>query len=252
MILESWPTKAGVLELSELADTEIKRLINDPQILLRPESERLFYRRPARVQASVEDWQLLVFYGWTRGIFEAIPESKILKSASGQLVLNGAAAVPKLTWQDGKEIPSQRFISNLVPSNEFMAADLDGAGDAAALPFVTRLLGAMVPDDHCLVVDSEDLKNAFNLFRVPESWRGMFACVMPVEGWCVGRFDLKTTFVALTTVPMGWAHSAGIIQRILRRLIFNMAQVNPSAEVASFQPLATERRRPLARSRLSR
>lgn len=65
----------------------------------------------------------------------------------------------------------QRFISIFVPLN---SVSKKIQGDEATLPYVGQVNLLQIPDQYEIVIDSEDMASAFNLFRMPEGWRGLF------------------------------------------------------------------------------
>ena len=151
-------------------------------------------------------------------------------SANGQKVLNGAMAVAKRKrHEDGTETILQRFITNLIPTNSYLRRL---RGDTDSLPRVGRLSLITLQDHEQLEVDSEDMVSAFNLFAVPEQWRGAFVFEKRVPGSVVAGGDPNVLiYVSIGTVPMGWVAAVDLIQQVARRIVFGMAKIPPELEV---------------------
>ena len=83
-------------------------------------------------------------------------------------------------------------------------------------------------------MDSEDIVSAFNLFAVPEQWRGAFVFEKRVPGSVVAGGDPNVfIYVSIGTVPMGWVAAVDLIQQVARRIVFGMAKIPPELEVKS-------------------
>ena len=93
-----------------------------------------------------------------------VHEEDILRDQDGNLVLNGAGAVPKYKKVNGRETRLQRFISVLVPSNSYQDHI---EGDDTHWPYLGQLAMVEVEPDQDILVDSEDLASCFNLFSLP-------------------------------------------------------------------------------------
>ena len=68
---------------------------------------------------------------------EAIPRDDF-----GHLIMNAAGSVSKTKVKDGKEYEVQRFISNLIPINDFL---LQLPGDQDQQPYVAQLSLIITP-----------------------------------------------------------------------------------------------------------
>ena len=133
--------------------------------------------------------------------------------------------------EDGTETILQRFITNLIPTNSYLRRL---RGDAHSLPRVGRLSLITLQDHEQLEVDSEDMVSAFNLFAVPEQWRGAFVFEKRVPGSVVAGGDHNVLiYVSIGTVPMGWVAAVDLIQQVARRIVFGMAKILPELEVKS-------------------
>ena len=97
-----------------------------------------------------------------------------------------------------------------------------------------RLSLITLQDHEQLEVDSEDMVSAFNLFAVPEQWRGAFVFEKRVPGSVVAGGDPNVLiYVSIGTVPMGWVAAVDLIQQVARRIVFGMAKIPPELEVKS-------------------
>ena len=111
-------------------------------------------------------------------MMKVVDDGLVPRDRSGHLITNGAGAVKKEKMINGEIVACQRFISILVPTNSVTSPIL-GAQDT--LPYIGTMAGLMLQDDETLLLDSEDLQSAFNLFAMPEAWLGFFAYSKKVE-----------------------------------------------------------------------
>eukprot|EP00435_Cladocopium_sp_Y103_P025945 s2220_g6.t1 len=165
------------------------------------------------------------------GLFRAARRVKFSKTA----VLNGAGAVPKAK---GDRV-LQRFISIFVPLNS-VSRKIEGY--EATLPYVGQVSLSLIPNECEMVVDSEDMTSAFNLFRMPAGWRGLFVYEKTVPARCIGLDGDAPTYVALRTVPMGWVSAVGALQAAIRHLAFNIARLPCEAEIPKWKAIPDDER----------
>ena len=92
---------------------------------------------------------------------------EVFKDQKGRPVLNGAGAAKEEKKVDGQVVSTQRFISNLIPSNMFQDR-LEG--DDKLLPYLGQLTLLEQGEEEVWLVDSEDFTSCFNLFRLPSVW----------------------------------------------------------------------------------
>ena len=231
-VVECWPSKEGaaVQPITRLLERETLKAVEAPLNSILPFAEWPRKRTKSYVRASDEVWNRLIAEGFKRGMFQACPPEEVLKDEEGRPVLNGAGAVPK--EKNGKML--QRFISIFVPLNE---VSVKIPGDEGTLPYVGQVLLLNVPREDEVIVDSEDLQSAFNLFEMPPGWRGLFCYEKKVPGTCVGLGTDEPTYVALKTVPMGWLSAVGIVQAAIRHLAFKEAGLPLVQELQKNQPL---------------
>ena len=119
------------------------------------------------------------------------------------------------------------FITNLTPTNSYLRRL---RGDPHSLPRVGLLSLITLQDHEQLEVDSEDMVSAFNLFAVPEQWRGAWIFEKRIPSSVVAGGDLLI-YVSIGTVPMGWVAAVDLIQQVARRIMFGMAKIPPELEV---------------------
>ena len=182
------------------------------------------------VRATDETWAKLVEEGYKRGLFQHCPEKEILCTPDGRKILNGAGAVPK---SKGGQL-RQRFISIFCPLN---AVSRKIEGDESTLPYVGQVHLLHIPDECEIVVDSEDMTSAFNLFKMPEGWRGLFVYEKTTPAHCLGLPGDEPVYVALRTVPMGWISAVGVVQAAIRHLAFKIAKLPAEAEVQKWKEI---------------
>eukprot|EP00971_Amphidinium_carterae_P193448 3838874-Amphidinium_carterae.1 len=146
------------------------------------------------------------------------------------MVLNGAMSVDK--WKDGRLC--QRFISILTPVNDYFGEVL---GDDKLLPYIGQITCMALETDSVVVVDSEDFESCFNLFVLPDEWLPFTAYSQMVPGWCLGMPEVEFMRPAMRVIPMGFKGSVGIVQSVVRELVFGRAHVEKATEVQKRVPL---------------
>ena len=231
-VVECWPTaqQAAVAPLQDFLEGETKEQILSPVASVLPPDEWPSQLPRSYVRASDETWAELVTEGYKRGLFQPCPAEEVLSAPDGRKILNGAGAVPKM--KDGRQL--QRFISVFCPLN---AVSRKIEGDESTLPYVGQVHLLHVPDEFEIVIDSEDMVSAFNLFRMPEGWRGLFVYEKQAPAHCLGLPGHTPTFVALRTVPMGWISAVGVVQAAIRFLAFKVAKLPAEAEIQKWKAI---------------
>eukprot|EP00438_Fugacium_kawagutii_P013458 Skav231262 [mRNA] locus=scaffold2436:51122:57163:+ [translate_table: standard] len=231
-VIPCWPQKeaAAVQPITRFLTGETKRLIEEPQATIVSFDEWPEQVPQSYVRATDSEWEKLVAEGFKRGLFQPCPEGEVLRGPKGEKILNGAGAVPK--EKDGKML--QRFISIFCPLN---AVSRKVEGEEGTLPYLGQLCLLQVPDEACLLIDSEDLQSAFNLFEMPPGWRGMFCYQKMVRGSCLGLGHEEMTYVALRTIPMGWISAVGVVQAAIRHLAFSIAKLPLEQELQKGVPI---------------
>ena len=225
-VIPCWPNKgeAAVQPITKFLHGDTKEMVNKPLLTILPAEEWPETVPQSYVRASDAEWERLVAEGYQLGLFQPCPEEEILRSPSGEMILNGAGAVPK--EKNGKIL--QRFISILCPLN---AVSRKIEGDESTLPYVGQVGLCELEAEGAIVIDSEDLQSAFNLFEMPRGWRGMFVYRKQVRGGVLGLPHDEMTWVSLRTVPMGWLSAVGIVQQAIRTLAFEEAGLPRQFEI---------------------
>ena len=62
----------------------------------------------------------------------------------------------------------------------------DIEGEEGTLPYLGQVGLINVPSEASILIDSEDLESAVNLFEMPLGWRGMFCYEKKVRGDLLG------------------------------------------------------------------
>lgn len=174
-VIACWPKvgEAGIQPAEKFVSEEVRLWLLKPRSTLLP---RCYWpARPPRskVRASDEEWVKIVEAAVERKMMREVPEEEILRDHEGNMVLNGAGAVPKFKVIDGCEVKLQRFISVLVPSNSYQD---HMPGDDRHLPYLGQISMLEVEEGQELLIDSEDLTSCFNLFSLPPEWAGHDVC----------------------------------------------------------------------------
>ncbi|CAK9045590.1 unnamed protein product, partial [Durusdinium trenchii] len=133
-VIPCWPNKgeAAVQPITKFLHGDTKEMVNKPLLTILPAEEWPETVPQSYVRASDAEWERLVAEGYQLGLFQPCPEEEILRSPSGEMILNGAGAVPK--EKNGKIL--QRFISILCPLN---AVSRKIEGDESTLPYVGQV-----------------------------------------------------------------------------------------------------------------
>ena len=235
-VLKAWPKvgSAAVVDLRDCLPEELRTALDRPRDFLLPEAELPERHRGSKVRASDEEWHKIVKAGYDRGMFVAVDDREVPRDKQGHLITNGAGAVVKMKKEGGRDVEAQRFISVLCPTNDAMRL-LPGAQDK--LPYIGQLTAILAERDSYLVLDSEDLQSAFNLFRMPLEWASMFSFAQKVRGDALGGSRNVTLRPALRVVPMGWTSAVTLIQAAIRHIAYTIAKIPPHGDVTMDQEL---------------
>ena len=231
-VTRCWPEegKAAVQPLERFLQGWTKELVEMPRMTILPYEEWPEEIPQSYVRASTSEWELIVAEGFKRGLFQHCPEDEVLVGPAGEKILNGAGAVPK--EKHGEVL--QRFISIFCPLN---AVSRKIEGEEGSLPYVGQVSLINVPQEASILIDSEDLESAFNLFEMPLGWRGLFCYEKKVRGEVLGLQTQEEVYVALRTVPMGWISAVGVVQAAIRHLAFEVAKLPPEGELQKGKPI---------------
>jgi len=235
-VIPVWPKvgEAAIQPVMPYLPSDLAEMIEDPNNCLLPRWEWPEKPTKSRVRASQEEWNKIVQAGYDRGLMAPMEEDQVFRDGAGHKVLNGAGGVKKLKLVGGEERTMQRFISNFIPINQYLA-HLSG-GDQF-LPYLGQLTLMGLEDDEALLVDSEDFCSCFNLFTLPASWRGMMCFDLMVDAKYMGGTAGHMVYPAMAVVPMGWINAVTVIQSVVRSLVFQGAQIPESSEVAKIKQM---------------
>jgi hypothetical protein len=211
-------------------------MLEDPANCLKPLWEWPEAPHRSKVMATQEEWDKIVAAGHARGLMVAVAQDEVFRDSMGNMVLNGAGGVRKVKRIGGEERVMQRFISNLIPSNEYQAHL--GGGDKF-LPYLGQISLFQMDDSEMMLVDSEDFCSCFNLFSLPEPWRRYMCFEKTVDGAVFGLTPGVWVFPAMEAVPMGWLNAVSVIQSVVRTLVFEGASVPEDSEVAKIKRMPT-------------
>ncbi|CAE7300353.1 unnamed protein product [Symbiodinium sp. CCMP2592] len=229
-VIKAWPrvASAAVVDLKDCLPPDLAAALDNPRQYLLPEAELPDRHRGSRVRASETEWHKIVRAGYDRGMFVAVDDSEVPTDKRGHLITNGAGAVTKMKKEDGRDVEAQRFISILCPTNDAMRL-LPGVQDK--LPYIGQLTAVMAEKDSYLVLDSEDLQSAFNLFRMPLEWAPFFSFAQKVRGDALGGSPNTWLRPGLRVVPMGWTSAVTLIQAAIRHIAYSIAKIPPHGDV---------------------
>lgn len=223
-VIACWPKpgEAGIQPAERFVSAEVLEWLLHPRSTVLPRCNWPTTVRRSRVRASDDAWEKVVRAGVERNMMREVKESEVLRDLEGNLVLNGAGAVPKYKMIDGREVKLQRFISNLVPANSFQD---HMAGDARHLPYLGQMAMLEVEPQQDVLIDSEDLTSCFNLFTLPPQWAGLMTFEKQVSSEVFGGPPGQLSWVAMNVVPMGWINSVALMQTVLRTLVFKESEI---------------------------
>eukprot|EP00438_Fugacium_kawagutii_P020465 Skav206770 [mRNA] locus=scaffold167:518352:522925:+ [translate_table: standard] len=235
-ILPCWPKvgQAAVQPLENFLSAETREIFDHPErLLLAPEMMPKKALR-SKVRATDDEWFRICKEAAARGMMRPVEDSAVPTDRSGHLITNGAGAVSKEKVIDGKVVQCQRFISIMCPVN---AVTEPIAGSQDTLPYIGQMTGLLLEESESLVLESEDLQSAFNLFSVPDRWLGYFAYSKKVDQSAFGLPAGKMVRPALGVVPMGWHSAVALVQEAVRDLVFNRSGVPRELSAEKGKPL---------------
>ena len=237
-VIPVWPRigECVVQSVMDFLPAEMAEMLEDPANCLKPRWEWPEAPHKSKVMATQEEWNKIVAAGHARGLMVPVSEDEVFRDHKGNMVLNGAGGVRKVKKIGGEERVMQRFISNLIPSNEYQA-HLSG-GDKF-LPYLGQISLFQLDDSEMMLVDSEDFCSCFNLFSLPEVWRGYMCFEKTVDGAIFGLTPGVRVYPAMAAVPMGWLNAVSVIQSVVRSLVFEGASIPEDSEVAKIKRMPT-------------
>ena len=235
-VLPAWPQvgKAASVDVMSFLRGELAQDMSDPKRCLLPVEEWPTTTPKSKVYASDSEWYDIVHAGWKRGMIDEVPEHDIFRNNLGQPVMAGAMGVDKFKNTREGVLHLLRFISILTPINAYMRKL---RGDANTLPYMGQLSLALLEPEQHTIIDSADLENCFNIYRLPREWLRFFTFSKRVSQGAVGGDPNREVFFGLRILPMGFQGSVDVAQAILRELVFGICGVNPATEFRKDSPL---------------
>ncbi|CAJ1433719.1 unnamed protein product, partial [Effrenium voratum] len=236
-VVMAWPKpgKAAVVKLVDCLPHWLREAIESPDDFWVPWDAMPDHSRKSKVRADDHQWWLICRAAHERGLMSYVDDDEELpKDRGGHYICGGAGGVKKIKNINGKEVAAQRFISIFCPQNEVMQL-LPGAQDT--LPYIGQLAGVLAEKDEYLVLDSEDLESAFNLFEMPRAWWPIFNYGKKVALTAFGGKDKRMVRPVLKVVPMGWSSAVTLVQAAVRHLVFERAAIDPRGDITRLNPL---------------
>lgn len=239
-VAHAWSKKgqAGVQPITKFLSEETLKALQDPHALLLPKEKMPVNSLRSRVRATDDEWFKIVNHAWRLGMMKPVADADVPKDKGGHLITNGVAAVFKEKTIDGKRVACQRFISIMCPINAVTEVITGAQG---SLPYIGQLTGLLVEDGDTLVLDSEDLQSAFNLFSLPDQWLPFMSYSKKVCGSAMGLPANTHVRPALSVVPMGWRSAVGLVQEAVRFLVFSLAKILKALSVEKAKPIPDSR-----------
>ncbi|CAK0791571.1 unnamed protein product, partial [Prorocentrum cordatum] len=235
-VLVAWPApgKAAIAPVVAVLQGELLEDVLNPFRCLRPREEWPDEPPRSRVHVSDSEWYLICREALDRGIFVECPESEIFRDQGSGMVLNGAMGVDKYKGNGPGAQHLLRFISILCPANAYLRRPR-GASDAP--PYFGQMTHVDLAEDEYLIDDGQDQEGCFNIFYLPPAWRGFFCFEKRVPRSVMGGDPNSMMYVSIATVPMGWAGAVDLMQVVIRKLVFEEAEISPSTEFRKDLPL---------------
>ena len=218
----------GRVPATSLAHPGIKRLLENPDMTLRPRSEWGPSGLTAPCHHVAADSAAIVNGLANIGLMQYVPLASAARCEAGPL-LSGWFGVGKGTYLPGGEgDPDQeilRFIMNFVPLNA-VSSPIDG--DVEQLPYMGQWSNLHLDAWEAFVWSSEDIACMFYVISIPPCW-GPYMCFNHVL-----HQDVRLVPSA-RVLGMGWLSSVGIAQHLIRQLILAASQpgarLPPAAEL---------------------
>ena len=190
----SLPKHAGKIPLTKHMPNDEALIFQNPSKMLRPLSEVVPPRAPARVIGEQTQYVKLVQRCLGLGMWTLYDRAK-----GRPPVVNGIFVVRK-------DDESDRLIVNAKPANSFFVTPR-----AVHLPTPDVLADLTVPRDghHKLYVSKTDLSDFYHSLLLPE-WMTDYFCLPPVRAGDLDGFDPSDdtlVYPKCLSLPMGWSHS---------------------------------------------
>jgi len=203
-----------------------KPVLEDPRLLLLPETDWPLQPARKRVWAPREVWRAIVRTCVRLGLFGWIEPSEVFR-AGGRPVQSGAFAVPK--WKG--EVRMQRLIIDMA-LNDYVR---DLSGEEKDMPHPTQLTLVVLESGDVVAVDEEDEESCFYLYYFDDVWAPFLTFSQSVPSEDVGEAPGREVLPWIRGVPMGFKGAVGIIQGI-QRVAARRAGLPSHAEVRPSRP----------------
>ena len=210
---------------TSLAHPGVRRLLENPEMTLRPRSEWGPHGLTAPCHHAAADSAAIVEGLTNIGLLQRFPLSSTARCDAGPL-LSGWFGVGKGKYLPGGEgDPDQEilcFIMNFVPLN---AVSCPIEGGVEQLPYIGQWSNLHLDAWEAFVWSSEDIACMFYVIAIPPCWAPYM---------CFNRTRLGEVLSA-RVLGMGWLSSVGIAQHLIRQLILASSQpgarLPPAAEL---------------------
>ena len=208
------PKEVGTLELSDFCSGGCKHYIDCFEEFLLPPELQVLGHTP-RIMVADADWCGVVQGLLSTGICGVYPRH-LLHHVDDRPLLNGLFAVSKNEFSDAG-IELHRLIMNMVPLNKLCRSI---QGDVGTLPTLAGLSAFYLEENEIAVMNSEDIKCFYYLFRVPDSWMKFmgFAREIPTE-FVPAQWKGEPCHLVAQVLPMGCINSVGLAQHIHRNVV---------------------------------
>ena len=210
---------AGKVDAAALAEGHVRRVLMDPELLVRPRSEWPKKFKRAKIRASRDEYYAIVVELVRRRILRILEEHEAIFDSEGQRLGAGMFGVPKghsLTLDDGQVVEILRLIINLTPTN---ALQRQFKGQSRTMGYPGLWPHLVLQDHELMVFYSEDQKACFHLYEIPAPWRGYFVLKRQVRPETVGLPPGPPIRVRVRTCPMGWVNAVDFIQEAHSRML---------------------------------
>lgn len=219
----------GRICATEIATGQVKELLLDPELTLRPRAEWESLSLRARCMHDRADRDSIVDTLLDRGMCALVPRRDLASTTAGP-VANGWFGVGK-----GKYLPSReavpeneilRFIMHFVPVNTLL---YPMEGDVSCLPYFGQWSALQVESWQYFAWSSEDIACMCYIFRLPPVWRPYmsFNCgkITPEGG--------EEHALCAAVLGMGWLSSVGVAQHLIRELALRAPRLGAGLPAAA-------------------
>ena len=227
------PKYGGAVAMMDVVDAPLRCALQDPKSLILPEEEwGPLPEVTPKVWADDKTWGEVVRLLLRSRISQVVPDGTQAR-LNGRVIEHGVFAVGKPGSPLGKG--PQRFVVNM-PLINIMLREI--VGDMALLPMTNSWHMIFLENGQVVLLSSEDMKCAFYLFSLPESWLPYLCFSKKVSRRHAGLEGPpdELVVIALRVVPMGWNSATGLIQHAHRQLC-KIAGLPSACEIRRDRPL---------------